>query len=189
MAMTRPGGGGMLSEINVTPLVDVMLVLLIIFMISSSIETMQVQQEMERAEDRIKAPDEMDQKVPVNLPRTDAEPVNMVEEQKLVLSIDSDAVFYIGDIEIMRCLDLAPSLKTAVVGTRRRAWDQNDDTTFNKCIEVLVAKLKSNEKLMTDQELYLKTDRTLPYGMTLKVMAKVRALGVGKFGLIAEPES
>ena len=61
MAMTRPGGGGMLSEINVTPLVDVMLVLLIIFMISSSIETMQVQQEMERAEDTIKAPDEMDQ--------------------------------------------------------------------------------------------------------------------------------
>ena len=55
-------------------------------------------------------------------------------------------------------------------------------TRLLTCIEVLVAKLKSNEKLMTDQELYLRADRTLPYGMTLKVMAKVRALGVGKLG-------
>ena len=35
MAMST-GGGGMLSEINVTPLVDVMLVLLIIFMVTDS---------------------------------------------------------------------------------------------------------------------------------------------------------
>lgn len=39
---------GLVSDINVTPLVDVMLVLLIIFMISASIETLQVQQEKER---------------------------------------------------------------------------------------------------------------------------------------------
>ena len=37
MAMGGPsgGGGGMLAEINVTPLVDVMLVLLIIFMVAA----------------------------------------------------------------------------------------------------------------------------------------------------------
>ena len=45
MGMGDPGHKGMLAEINVTPLVDVMLVLLIIFMISSSIETAQIQQE------------------------------------------------------------------------------------------------------------------------------------------------
>ena len=32
---TGGGGGGMVSEINVTPLVDVMLVLLIIFMVAA----------------------------------------------------------------------------------------------------------------------------------------------------------
>lgn len=54
------GGGGSttLSEINVTPLVDVMLVLLTIFMVTSSVETIQVKQEKqalleERAEERM----------------------------------------------------------------------------------------------------------------------------------------
>jgi biopolymer transport protein TolR len=35
MAMSSGGGGGMLADINVTPLVDVMLVLLVIFMITA----------------------------------------------------------------------------------------------------------------------------------------------------------
>lgn len=189
MAMSDPGRGGMLADINVTPLVDVMLVLLIIFMISSSIETMQVQKERDRAEDSIRPPEELDQKVPVNLPRTDAEPVNMAEERKLVLSINEEAVFFINEIKIIHCLDLAPEIKPAVSGARRRAWGPADDQALRKCLDVLVAKLGTNEKLKTDQELYLRADRSLPYGLTLKVMARVRASGVGKFGLIADPES
>lgn len=189
MAMSDPGRGGMLADINVTPLVDVMLVLLIIFMISSSIETMQVQKERDRAEDSIRPPEDLDQKVPVNLPRTDAEPVNMAEERKLVLSINEEAVFHLGEVEVMRCLDLAPEIKPAVSGSRRRAWGPGDDQALRKCLDVLVAKLGNNEKLKTDQELYLRADRSLPYGLTLKVMARVRASGVGKFGLIADPES
>jgi biopolymer transport protein TolR len=35
MGMSTGGGGGMISEINVTPMVDVMLVLLIIFMVAA----------------------------------------------------------------------------------------------------------------------------------------------------------
>ncbi|HSE11423.1 MAG TPA: biopolymer transporter ExbD, partial [Rudaea sp.] len=35
MAFSSGGGGGVMAEINVTPLVDVMLVLLIIFMITA----------------------------------------------------------------------------------------------------------------------------------------------------------
>ncbi len=189
MAMSDPGHGGMLAEINVTPLVDVMLVLLIIFMISSSIETMQVQQERDRAEDSIRPPEDLDQKVPVNLPRTDAEPVNMAEERKLVLSINENVVFHLGEIEILRCLDAAPEIKDAVTGNRRRAWGAADDQAMRKCLDPLVAKLGTNEKLKTDQELYLRADRSLPYGLTLKVMARVRAAGVAKFGLIADPES
>jgi len=44
----EPGGHTTLSEINVTPLVDVMLVLLTIFMVASSVETIQVAAEREQ---------------------------------------------------------------------------------------------------------------------------------------------
>lgn len=45
---TEPSGNTTLSEINVTPLVDVMLVLLTIFMVASSVETIQVAAEREK---------------------------------------------------------------------------------------------------------------------------------------------
>ncbi len=43
-----PGGYSTLAEINVTPMVDVMLVLLTIFMVASSVETIQVKAEREK---------------------------------------------------------------------------------------------------------------------------------------------
>jgi biopolymer transport protein TolR len=51
MAMSSGDGrGGPLSEINVTPLVDVMLVLLIIFMVSAPLMTTGVEVDLPRAE-------------------------------------------------------------------------------------------------------------------------------------------
>jgi biopolymer transport protein ExbD len=129
----------------------------------------------------------VDQNVPVTLPRTNAEPVNLAEERKLVLSIDENVVFYVGETEILRCLDLAPEMK-ALVGQKRRAWTRKDDAGFGKCLDVLAAKLGTNEKLKTDQEMYLRADESLPYAVAIKVMARVRASGVAKFGLVAEPE-
>jgi biopolymer transport protein TolR len=67
--------GGMMSEINVTPFVDVMLVLLIIFMVTAPMMSTGVEME---------------------LPRADAPPLANTEEQ-LVLSIDADQKYYIGD--------------------------------------------------------------------------------------------
>jgi len=176
----------MLSEINVTPLVDVMLVLLIIFMISSSIETMQVQQEKQRIEQKA-TPEDVTQKVPINLPSTNSEPVNLGEERKLVLSINDNGEFFVGETLILKCLELAPSLKP-VFGTKRKAWGAAEDLAVEPCLDVLQKKLGANQKLMADKEMYLRADRSLPYGLTLKVMARVRRAGVGKFGLIAEPE-
>ena len=46
---TGNGGGGPMSEINVTPLVDVMLVLLIIFMITAPLMTHKVKVELPKA--------------------------------------------------------------------------------------------------------------------------------------------
>jgi biopolymer transport protein TolR len=66
---------GALSEINVTPLVDVMLVLLIIFMVSAPLLTAGV---------------------PIQLPKTDAAAVND-QAQPITVSIQKDGQVYVGD--------------------------------------------------------------------------------------------
>jgi biopolymer transport protein TolR len=73
------GGSGRttLTDINVTPLVDVMLVLLIIFMVTAPL---------------------IQQGVEVALPEARAKAVE-AEEQKLVLSIKSDRSLYLGSSE------------------------------------------------------------------------------------------
>lgn len=76
MAMGSGSGGGSMSDINVTPLVDVMLVLLIIFMIT--------------------APMLNNAGVDVDLPREEAPPLDPAEEQ-IVLGIDKDLSFFIND--------------------------------------------------------------------------------------------
>ncbi len=74
----RRGRRGALSEINVTPLVDVMLVLLIIFMISAPLLTVGV---------------------PVDLPKTEAAAVND-ERQPLTLTIRRDGGVFIQETPI-----------------------------------------------------------------------------------------
>ena len=74
----RRGGGrrrGALAEINVTPLVDVMLVLLIIFMISAPLLTVGV---------------------PVDLPKTEASTVSD-QTQPLTITVRADGAIYIQD--------------------------------------------------------------------------------------------
>ncbi|MCB1420259.1 MAG: protein TolR [Notoacmeibacter sp.] len=69
---------GVISEINVTPLVDVMLVLLIIFMVTAPMLTAGV---------------------PVDLPQTDAKPMNS-ETQPLVVSVDGQGRIFLQEEEI-----------------------------------------------------------------------------------------
>ncbi len=71
-------GRGTLSEINVTPMVDVMLVLLIIFMISAPLLTVGV---------------------PIELPKTSAGALND-QSQPITVSIRRDGRIYIGEEEI-----------------------------------------------------------------------------------------
>ncbi len=68
MAMSTGGGGGMLAEINVTPLVDVMLVLLIIFMVAAPM---------------------LQTGVPVTLPKADA-PAIESEDGKLIVTVPKE---------------------------------------------------------------------------------------------------
>ncbi len=64
-----------MSEINVVPYIDVMLVLLIIFMITAPLMT---------------------QGVKVNLPQATAEPVDQSENEPLIVSIDVDGLYYLN---------------------------------------------------------------------------------------------
>jgi biopolymer transport protein TolR len=79
MAFSTGGGSGPMSEINVTPLVDVMLVLLIIFMVTAPL---------------------LQQGVKVDLPNTDAPPMKTSTEERLVLTLTKDGRAYLGKTEV-----------------------------------------------------------------------------------------
>ena len=96
MAFASNSGGGPMADINVTPLVDVMLVLLIIFMVSAPLLTSGVE---------------------VELPKTEA---GAMEDQSepLTVSIRQDGSIFIGE-EATPFASLAPRLH-AMAGDQKK---------------------------------------------------------------------
>jgi biopolymer transport protein TolR len=85
MSMSTGGGaGGLQSEINVTPMVDIMLVLLIIFMVVTPF---------------------LQQGITVNLPKNmnnpDVDP-RIIKESSIVISIPADGEYYVGKQRLQR---------------------------------------------------------------------------------------
>lgn len=78
MAFSSGGSDGLMSDINVTPLVDVMLVLLIIFMVTAPM---------------------MSQGVDVDLPEAATDPLSS-DREPLVVTIDKDGVVYISELKV-----------------------------------------------------------------------------------------
>ena len=74
----RSRGNSPISDINVTPLVDVMLVLLIVFMVTAPLLTVGV---------------------PIELPKTTAKQM-MDENEPLTITIDKNSKIYIQELEV-----------------------------------------------------------------------------------------
>jgi biopolymer transport protein TolR len=91
----RRGGAATMSEINITPFVDVMLVLLIIFMVAAPMLTVGV---------------------PVELPDTAAKAMPDEQEPPLTISITKDGLIFIQDTEVSDT-DMIPKL-TAIAAER-----------------------------------------------------------------------
>jgi len=123
----------MLSEINVTPFVDVMLVLLVIFMVTAPM---------------------MQAGFDVDLPQVKAATLT-TQEQPLILSISKDEKIKIQ--------------------------------TFEVTLDRLEPKLKLIYESRRDKEIYLKADKSIPYGFVTAVMAAVREAGFEKLGMVTEP--
>ena len=133
MAFGSSGGGRPMADINVTPLVDVMLVLMIIFMVTAPL---------------------IQRGVDVDLPPANAQPMP-VDEDVSVLSITKDQKVFLGEAEI--------------------------------AFEELETKIRLNQKLQKDKDLYLHADRNLPYGVVVDVMATLKNAGIENLGMVTDP--
>ncbi|MBI4764247.1 MAG: protein TolR [Deltaproteobacteria bacterium] len=129
------GGGDkkLMSEINVTPLVDVMLVLLIIFMVAAPM---------------------MMQGMDVQLPQTQSKAISSREE-RLVVSLNKKQEIFINEYQVSR--------------------------------DELQEKLKILYQNKKEGEVFLRADRSLPYGFVVQIMSDIKNAGIEKLGMVTEP--
>lgn len=92
---------GMVSEINVTPFVDVMLVLLIVFMVAAPMLTVGV---------------------PLDLPKTSAKPLPTTQDEPLTISIKKDGAVFVQKTEVL--LDELALKIEAILETRGAKKDE-----------------------------------------------------------------
>jgi biopolymer transport protein TolR len=103
------GGGGLQSEINVTPMVDIMLVLLIIFMVVTPF----LQQGITVA-------------LPKNMNNPDVDP-NIIKESSIVISVPNDGEYYLGKQRVAK-EQLSDKVDTMLKGIK----NENDRIVYIK---------------------------------------------------------
>ncbi|MBL8846253.1 MAG: TonB system transport protein ExbD [Hyphomicrobium zavarzinii] len=138
MAGRLDDGSGDLAEnheINVTPFIDVMLVLLIIFMVAAPLSTVDV---------------------PVDLPVASAKPQPR-PNKPLFLTVKSDLSLALGN-DTIASTQLAGALDSATSSDR-------------------------------EQRVFLRADKTVPYGEVMRVMNLLRAAGYLKVAMVGLEEA
>jgi biopolymer transport protein TolR len=123
-----------MSEINVTPMVDVMLVLLIIFMVAAPL--LQVG-------------------VPIELPQAKGKQLQSSKEP-LAISVKADGSVYIGETSV--------------------------------ALDEIAPKLKAIAKNGYDEQIFVRGDKGVTYGVVMRVMGRISAGGFRKVSLVTEVE-
>jgi biopolymer transport protein TolR len=119
-----------LSDINVTPFVDVMLVLLVIFMVTAPM---------------------MQHGIDVNLPKVASKNLP-AKEDVLIIAINAKKELFLNESKI----------------------GLNEfKEKFPKIMENRVSK-----------DVFLKADKTVPYGMVVEVMAEIKRAGIERLGMV-----
>ena len=137
--MGRQSGRGRyrpMSEINVTPFVDEVLVLLIIFMVAAPLMTTGV---------------------PVDLPRTNATPLNQ-EQEPLTISVDSQGRIFLQETEVQ----------------------------MDGLVPQLQAIMRNQPQGQPERRIFVRGDRAISYGRVMEVMGTVSAAGFSRVALLAE---
>jgi biopolymer transport protein TolR len=132
MAGSAGGGGGrrgrrraaVMAEINVTPMVDVMLVLLIIFMVSAPLLTVGV---------------------PIDLPQTRASSLDQADKEPLAVSVNTDGKVFLQNTEI-ELESLVPKLQAiaqARGGNDERIYVRGDKTVDYGTVMKVIGRLSA----------------------------------------------
>jgi biopolymer transport protein TolR len=124
-----------MSDINVTPMVDVMLVLLIVFMVAAPLMTVGV---------------------PIELPETKAKPLQGSNEP-ITVTVTAESKLFLQETEI----DL----------------------------ETLTPKLQAVAKNGYDEQIFVRADTNVPYGLVMQVMGALNQAGFHKLGLVTGAET
>jgi biopolymer transport protein ExbD len=122
MAMSTGGNaGGPMSEINVTPLVDVMLVLLIIFMITAPLMSHRITVELPTANPKV----------------SDTEPVEPMD-----LAVKPDGTMYLNDAEVTEAELKAQFAVAAAKAPQPELQIRADKTTEYKIVKKILGDAK-----------------------------------------------
>ena len=130
----RGGGNRPMADINVTPMVDVMLVLLIVFMVAAPLMTVGV---------------------PIDLPQTQARQMN-TESKPITVSVTTDGQIFLGDTPVSEADLVAQVGAVAANGTEERIYVRGDGSATYGAVMKVMGTLSgagySKIGLITDQE-------------------------------------
>lgn len=128
----------LMSDINVVPYIDVMLVLLVVFMITAPMMT---------------------QGVKVDLPDADAQPINVKDNEPLIVSVRRDGSYHIN---------LGSTEEERVVLTD------------------VVSRVAAVKQQQPETLVLVQGDEVVPYGKVVALMAALQKAGVSDVGLVTE---
>lgn len=124
------------AELNITPMVDIVFVLLIIFMVAAPM---------------------IEQGVDLDLPNTETVPIESPKDKFIIRALEGRKgnEIFIGKIKVP--------------------------------IDELEIKLKTNEKLKQQKEVFLHASEDLKYGYVVRIMAIIKKAGIPNISLVTEP--